>query len=123
MSRHQKFQTKSYSYCSKSLPDEDILQKHIASVHSPSLFIKKKFSCGSCSLSFSKYYQLHHHKRKSHHRSITSTYEVVHLSIYADYPSLHSELQTVQHFLRDSVLELSRKKFTNSKMLRSTMKQ
>ena len=44
-------------------------------------------------------------------------YDDVDLSIYGDSPALHSELQTVQHFLRDSVLELSRKKVHNFKIM------
>ena len=117
MSRHQKLHAKRCSQCSQSFPDEAKLQKHIASVHAPSLIIKKKFSCSSCPLSFSTYYQLLHHKRNSHQRSTPSTYEEVDLSIYGDSPALHSELQTVQHFLRDSVLELSRKKVHNFKIM------
>ena len=117
MSRHQKLHAKSCSQCSQSYPDEAKLQKHLASVHAPSLIIKKKFSCSSCALSFSTYYQLLHHKRNSHHRLIPSTYEEVDLSIYGDSPALHNELQTVQHFLRDSVLELSRKKVHNFKIM------
>ena len=117
MSRHQKLHAKKCSQCSQSFPDDEKLQRHIASVHSPSLVIKKKFSCSSCSLSFSTYYQLLHHKRNSHQRSIPSTYEEVDLSIYGESPALHSELQTVQHFLRDSVLELSRKKVHNFKIM------
>ena len=117
MSRHQKLHAKRCSQCSQSFPDDEKLQRHIVSVHSPSLVIKKKFSCSSCSLSFSTYYQLLHHKRNSHQRSIPSTYEEVDLSIYGESPALHSELQTVQHFLRDSVLELSRKKVHNFKIM------
>ena len=117
MSRHQKLHAKRCSQCSQSFPDEAKLQKHIASVHAPSLIIKKKFSCSSCLLSFSTYYQLLHHKKKSHQRSTLSTYEEVDLSIYGESPALHSELQTVQHFLRDSVLELSRKKVHNFKIM------
>ena len=116
MSRH-KLHAIVCSQCPKSFPDPDKLQKHIASVHAPSLVIKKKFSCSSCPLSFSTYYQLLHHKRNSHQRSTLSTYEEADLSIYGDSPALHSELQTVQHFLRDSVLELSRKKVHNFKIL------
>ena len=104
MRRHQKPYAKRCLQCSQSFPDQDKLQKHIASVHAPSLVIQKKFSCSGCSLSFSTYYQLLHHKRNSHQRSTPSTYEEVDLSIYGDSPALHSELQTVQHFLRDSVL-------------------
>ena len=55
-------------------------------------------------------------KTVSHQRSIPSTYENVELSIYGDSPALHSELQPAQHFLRDSVLELSRKKDHNFKI-------
>ena len=117
MSRHQKLHAKRCSQCSQSFPDEAKLQKHIASVHAPSLIIKKKLSCSSCPLSFSTYYQLLHHKRNSHQRSTPSTYEEVDLSIYGESPALHSELQTVHHFLRDSVLELSRKKVHNFKIM------
>ena len=116
MSRHQKLHAKRCSQCSQSFPEDEKLQRHIASVHSPSLIIKKKFSCSSCPLSFSTYYQLLNDKRKSHQHSIPRTYEEVDLSIYGDSPALHSELQTVQHFLRDSVLELSRKKVHNFKI-------
>ena len=56
-------------------------------------------------------------KKNSHQRSIPSTYEEVDLSVYGDSPALHNELQTVQHFLRDSVLELSRKKVHNFKIM------
>ena len=56
-------------------------------------------------------------KENSHQRSIPSTYEEVDLSVYGDSPALHNELQTVQHFLRDSVLELSRKKVHNFKIM------
>ena len=117
MSRHQKRHAKVCSHCTQSFPDDEKLRKHIASVHAPSLVIKKKFSCSSCPLSFSTYYQLLHHKRNSHQRSIPSTYEDVDLTIYGNSAALHSELQTVQHFLQDSVLELSRKKVHNFKLV------
>ena len=43
-------------------------------------------------------------------------YDDVDLTIYGESPALHSELQTVQHLLQDSVLELSRKKVHNFKL-------
>ena len=115
MSRHQKLHAVC-SHCSQSFPDKDKLQKHIASVHAPFLVVKKKFSCSSCNLSFSTYYQLLHHKRNNHQHSVPVAYDDVDLTIYGDSPALHSELQTVQHFLQDSVLELSRKKVHNFKL-------
>ena len=114
MSRHQKRHAKVCSHCTQSFPDDEKLRKHIASVHAPSLLIKKKCSCSSCPLSFSTYYQLHH-KRNNHQLSVPVAYDDVDLTIYGDSPTLHSELQTVQHFLQDSVLELSRKKVHNFK--------
>ena len=117
MSRHQKRHAKVCSHCTQSFPDDEKLRKHIASVHAPSLVIKKKFSCSSCPLSFSTYYQLLHHKRNSHQRSIPSTYEDVDLTINGNSAALHSELQTAQHFLQDSVLELSRKQVPNFKLV------
>ena len=116
MSRHQKLHSKSCSICSKSFGDDAKLQHHIASVHRPSLIVKKKFSCSSCPLSFSTYYQLLHHKKSIHQGSSPISYEEVDLSIYGDSPALHNELQTVEHFLRDSVLELSKKKVHNFKL-------
>ena len=116
MSRHQKLHAKACSHCTQSFPDKDKLQKHIASVHAPSLVVKKKFSCSSCNLSFSTYYQLLHHKRNIHQHSVPVAYDDVDLTNYGDSPALHSELQTVQHFLQDSVLELSRKKVHNFKL-------
>ena len=112
MSRHQKLHSKSCSICSKSFGDDAKLQHHIASVH---MIVKKKFSCSSCPLSFSTYYQLHH-KKSIHQGSSPINYEEVDLSIYGDSPALHNELQTVEHFLRDSVLELSKKKVHNFKL-------
>ena len=44
-------------------------------------------------------------------------YDDVDLSIYGDSQALHSEFRTVQHFLQDSVLELSRKKVHNFKIM------
>ena len=44
-------------------------------------------------------------------------YNDVDSSIFGDSPALHSELQIVQHVLRDSVLELSRKKVHNFKIM------
>ena len=117
MSRHQKRHAKVCAHCTQSFPDDEKLRKHIASVHALSLFIKKKFSCSSCSLSFFTYYQHLRHKRNSLQRSIPSTYEDVDLFIYGDSTALHSELQTVQHLLQDSVLELSRKKVHNFKFV------
>ena len=117
MSRHQKLHAKRCSQCSQSFPDDEKLQRHIASKHAPSIIKKKKFLCGSCNSTFSTYYQLLHHKRNNHQHSVPVAYDDVDLSIYADSPALHSELQTVQHFLRDSVLELSRKKFHNFKIM------
>ena len=116
MSRHQKLHSKNCSICSKSFGDDAKLQHHIASVHRPSLIVKKKFSCSSCPLSFSTYYQLLHHKKSIHHGSSPINYEEVDLSIYGDSPALHNELKTVEHFLRDSVLELSKKKVHNFKL-------
>ena len=116
MSRHQKRHAKVCSQCSQSFPDDEKLRKHIASVHAPSLVIKKKFSCRSCNLSFSTYYQLLHHKRNNHLHSPPVDYDDVDLSIYGESFVLHSELQTVQHFLQDSQLELSRKKVHNFKL-------
>ena len=116
MSRHQKLHAKRCLQCSQSFPDDEKLQRHIVSKHAPSL-TQKKFSCGSCNSTFSTYYQLLHHKKNSHQRSIPSTYEEVDLSVYGDSPALHNERQTVQHFLRDSVLELSRKKVHNFKIM------
>ena len=101
MSRHQKLHAKACSNCTQSFPDKDKLQKHIASVHAPSLVVKKKFSCSSCNLSFSTYYQLLHHKRNNHQHSVPLAYDDVDLTIYGDSPALHSELRTVQHFLQD----------------------
>ena len=63
----------------------------------------------------STYHQLLSHKRNSHQRSNPSTYEEVDLCIWGDSPALLSELQPAQHFLRDSVLDISRKKITTSK--------
>ena len=117
MSRHQKRHAKICSQCSQSFPDDEKLQRHLASKHAPSLIQKKKFSCRSCNLSFSTYYQLLHHKRNSHQHSVPMAYDDVDLTIYGDSPALHSELQTVQHFLQDSVLELSRKKVHNFKLV------
>ena len=117
MSRHQKRQAKICSQCSQSFPDDEKLQRHLASKHAPSLIQKKKFSCRSCNLSFSTYYQLLHHKRNSRQHSVPLAYDDVDLTIYGDSPALHSELQTVQHFLQDSVLELSRKKVHNFKLV------
>ena len=44
-------------------------------------------------------------------------YDDVDLSIYGESSALHSELETVKHFLQDSVLELSRKKVHNFKLV------
>ena len=112
MSRHQKLHAKRCSQCSQSFPDDEKLQRHIASKHAPSIIQKKKLLCGSCNSTFSTY-QLLHHKRNNHQHSVPVAYDDVDLSIYGDSPALHSELQTVQHFLRDSVLELSIKKVHN----------
>ena len=117
LSRHQKLHPKRCSQCSQSFPDDEKLQRHIASKHASSLIQKKKFSCGSCYSTFSTYYQFLHHKRNNHQHSVPVAYDDVDLSIYGDSPALHSELQTVQHFLRDSVLELSRKKVHNFKIM------
>ena len=123
MSRHQKLHAKACSHCTQSFPVKDKLQKHIASVHAPSLVVKKKFSCSSCNLSFSTYYQLLHHKRNNHQHAVPVAYDDVDLTIYGDSPALHGELQTVQHFLQDSVLELSRKKCITSSYSNSVTKQ
>ena len=123
MSRHQKRHAKVCSQCSQSFPDDEKLRKHIASVHAPSLVIKKKFSCRSCNLLFSTYYQLLHHKRNNHLYSAPVAYDDVDLSIYGESFALHSELQTVQHFLQDSLLELSRKKVHNFKLFELRTKQ
>ena len=114
ISRHQKLHAKRCLQCSQLFPDDEKLQRHIASKHTPSLTQKKKFLCRSCNSTFSTY-QLLHHKRNNHQHSVTVAYDDVDLSIYGDSPALHSELQTVQHFLQDSVLKLSRKKSTISK--------
>ena len=116
MSRHQKLHAKKCSQCSQSFPDDEKLQRHIASKHAPSL-IQKKFSCCSCKSTFSTYYQLLQHKRNNQQHSVPVAYDDVDLSIYGDSQALHSELRTVQHFLRDSVLELSRKKVHNFKIM------
>ena len=113
MSRHQKLHARACSQCSQSFPDDKKLQRHIASKHAPPL-IQKKFSCRSCNLSFSIYYQLIHHKRNNHQHSAPVAYDDVDLSIYGESSALHSELKTVKHFLQDSVLELSRKCITSS---------
>ena len=113
MSRHQKLHAKVCPHCTESFPDKYKLQKHIASKHAPPLILKKKFSCRSCSLSFSTYYQLIHHKRNYHQHSVPVAYDDVDLSIYGESSALHSELETFKHFSQDSVLELSRKKVHN----------
>ena len=116
MGRHQKLHAKRCSQCYQSFPDDEKLQRHIASKLAPSLAQKKKFSCGSCNSTFSTYYQLLHHKRNNHHYSVPVAYDDVDLSTYGDSTALHSELQTVQQFLQDSVLELSRKNVHNFKI-------
>ena len=55
MSRHQKLHAKRCLQCSQSFPDDEKLQRHIASKHAPSLTQKKKFSCCSCNSTFSTY--------------------------------------------------------------------
>ena len=109
MSRHRKLHARICSHCSQSFPDDDKLQRHIASKHAPPL-IQKKFSCRSCILSFSAYYQLIRHKRNNHQHSAPVAYDDVDLSIYGESTALHSGLETFKHFLQDSLLELSRKK-------------
>ena len=116
MSRHEKLHARVCPQCSQSFPDDEKLQRHIASKHAPSLIQKKKFSCRSCNLSFSTYYQLIHHKRNIHH-SAPVAYDDFDLSIYGESFALRSELETVKHFLQDSVLELSRKKVHNFKLV------
>ena len=116
MSRHQKLHARACSQCSQSFLDDKKLQRHIASKHAPPLIQKKKFSCRSCNLSFS-IYQLIHHKRNNHQHSAPVAYDDVDLSIYGASSALHSELKTVKHFLQDSVLELSRKKVHNFKLV------
>ena len=98
MSRHQKLPAKVCSHCTQSCPDKDKFQKHIASVHAPPLVVEKIFSCSSCNLSFSTYYQLIHHKRSNHQHSAPVAYDDVDLSIYGESSALCSELETVKHF-------------------------
>ena len=64
MSRHQKLHARACPQCSQSFPDDETLQRHIATKEAPTL-IQKKFSCSSCNSSLSTYYQLIHHKRNN----------------------------------------------------------
>ena len=117
MSRLQKLHARAFSQCSQSFPDDEKLQRHIASKHALPLIQKKKFSCRSCNLSFFTYYQLIHHKRNNHQHSAPVAYDDVDLPIYGESSTLHSELKTVKHFLQDSVLELSRQKVHDFKLV------
>ena len=78
MSRHQKLHAK---HNAQSFPDEAKLQKHIASVHAPSLIIKKKFSCSSCPLCFSTDYQLLNHKKVTNIQFLEPTRKLTFLSM------------------------------------------
>ena len=120
MSRHQKRHAKVCSNCPQSIAASQTTRncRNTLLLYMHRLWLsRKKFSCSSCPLSFSAYYQLLPHKRNSHQRSIPSTYENVDLTFCGGSTTLHSELQTVQHFLQVSVLELSRKKVHNFKLV------